>query len=116
MIVYIYIVLAGTTASQAVLNDLFWMCEKLRPHSSKWRQIALGLGFTDPELKNIESTPLLLTTGPYGYLCEVLSSWLQWAPGDARGSRNYTTLELLGEAVDRAGLGRLATELKPPSH
>ena len=105
--------LAGTTGTTTVLkdNDVYWICEKLRPHSSEWRQIALGLGFTDPELKNIESAPLLLITAPYGYLQRMLSSWLQWAPGDARGSSNYATLELLKRAVDKAGLGRLAQEL-----
>ena len=41
----------------------------------------------------------------------MLSSWLQWAPGDARGSTDYATMEALRRAVNRAGLGVTAQEL-----
>ena len=85
--------------------------EKLRPHSSKWQDIGTGLQFTSSELTNIRSNHLLLTTGPHGYLWEMLSQWLQWASGDARGSTDYATLEALRSAMDKAGLGRAAQEL-----
>ena len=64
------------------------------------------------ELQNIEATPTLLTSAPSSYLDKMLSVWQQWAPGDARGSSSYATLEALVSAVDRAGLGRAAQELK----
>jgi len=41
----------------------------------------------------------------------MLARWIQWAPGDARGSRDYATLEALRTAVDQAGLGRTAHDL-----
>ena len=48
---------------------------------------------------------------PASYLSAMLSAWQQWAPGDARGSRDYATMEALSGAVDRAGLGLTAQEL-----
>ena len=32
----------------------------------------------------------------------MLDSWLQWAPGDDRGSRDYATVRSLSTAVDKA--------------
>ena len=84
--------------------------EKLRRHASNWQDIGTGLRFTSSELKNVQSQPVLLNGAPYSYLWEMLSQWLQWAPGDARGSTEYATLEALKSAVDKAGLGRAAQE------
>ena len=105
----------GTLAEESVsrLNDqdLTWLCEKLGPCAYKWRLIAQGLGFTDHELCNIEAAPLLLTGAPYSYLQAMLSRWLQWAPGDSRGSKCYASKECLRGAVNKAGMGQLAQEL-----
>ena len=54
---------------------------------------------------------MLLVSGPFSYLHKMLSTWMQWAPGDARGSTEYANIRSLRRAVDFAGLGRLAKEL-----
>ena len=71
----------------------------------------MGLRFTASELFTIQASPAHFANAPSSYLEAMLAIWQQWAPGDARGSKNYATLELLKTAVDRAGLGRVAEEL-----
>ena len=73
--------------------------------------IGQGLGFAANELDNIYSKPKLLDDAPSSYLVEMLSQWGEWAPGDARGSTKYATLDSLRRAVDIAGLGLTAQEL-----
>ena len=91
-------------------HDLPGILDKLCPHSFKWKEIAQGLGFVPSELSMFEAHPP--NAHPSSYLRAMLSSWQQWAPGDARGSTNYATLEALKTAVDKAGLGRTAQELQ----
>ena len=55
---------------------------------------------------------MLLIQGPKGYFSELLSKWLQWAPGDGRGSRDFARLSALKSAVSGAGLGSTAEDLK----
>ena len=89
--------------------DIPKILQHLQPFSNKWERIGEGLGFTFNEFQNIKAMPSL---EPSSYLRHMLSEWQQWAPGDARGSSSYATLEALVSAVDRAGLGRAAQELK----
>ena len=42
----------------------------------------------------------------------MLENWLQWAPGDGRGSTSFATLEDLTDALNEAGLGASACDLK----
>ena len=100
-----------STPTRLSEQDFARISAKLSPHSSRWRRIGEGLGFTPAELSNIEAAPLLLPGAPVSYLSAILSGWLQWAPGDARGSRDYATLQSLRTAVDNAGLGLTAQEL-----
>ena len=53
-------------------------------------------------------TPMLHSRGPEGYLGELLSQWLQWAPGDERGSTGFATMESLIAALLKANFGALA--------
>ena len=92
-------------------SDYNWICDKLRPHAHKWKDIAHGLGFLAAELNCIEADPKNLINAPASYLYAMLDSWLQWAPGDDRGSRDYATVRSLSTAVDKAGLGVLAQDL-----
>lgn len=78
---------------------------ELKTQSTEWKSIAIYLGFTGSELKVIEAKPLLLVGAPNSWLNEMLSEWLQWAPGDARGSTKSATLEGLRDALDKAGIG-----------
>ena len=79
--------------------------------TSTWERIAQGLGFTANEISIIRATPALHAGAPRSYLDAMLEEWQQWAPGDARGSPCYATLDALREAVDRAGLGLTAEEI-----
>ena len=87
---------------------IYW---HLNRFASKWREIGMGLQFKHCELNNIQSKPLLLSTAPASWLNEMLSMWLQWAPGDHRGSTNYATVEGLAIALERAGLAAAADDL-----
>ena len=77
----------------------------------KWTEIGIHLGFLSNELKNIAAEPSLHHEGTKGFLREMLSQWLEWAPGDQRGSKEYGTLEALKRAVSKAGLGATADDL-----
>ena len=42
---------------------------------------------------------LMIQSPPSSYLREMLTKWLQWAPGDGRGSRNFATFEDLRDVL-----------------
>ena len=83
----------------------------LASYSNEWRQIGVCLGFTFAELDIISASHASSGTALFNCLSAMLSKWGQWAPGDARGHTDYATLDSLKEAVDKAGLGRVAQEL-----
>ena len=85
--------------------------KQLNKYAAKWKDIAIFLGFRPGELENIESAPKHFTEAPKSLLSAMLAEWLEWAPGDKRGSKNYATLSGLKSAVREAGLGRTAEEL-----
>ena len=84
---------------------------QLSEHAAKWREIGTHLRFKPGELDNIAGSPRLFNEAPESYLRTMLSKWLEWAPGDARGSTQYATLSALKSAVNQAGLGTTAQEL-----
>ena len=86
--------------------------EQLSLYAAKWRTIGAYLGFHQGELDTIESKPLLLHEAPKSWLREMLSEWLEWAPGDGRGSVRCATLNQLRDAARKSGLGRTAQELQ----
>ena len=55
---------------------------------------------------------MLLMQAPESFLSEMLSQWLQWAPGDGRGSTGFATRESLRAALLRANLGQLAQQFQ----
>ena len=64
-------------------------------------------------MNNIQSNLVLLTQSPpKSFLNEMLSQWLQWAPGDGRGSTDFATRESLRAALLRANLGQLAQQFQ----
>ena len=67
------------------------------------------MGFRQPELSEIQARPALFMDAPGSWLRAMLEDWLEWKPGDERGS---ATLENLKSAVSKAGLGRTAAELR----
>ena len=96
-----------------ILNnkDHYILYSHLHIHAAYWGEIGVYLGFFTGELKNIHAQENLYNEGVEGFLREMLSRWLQWAPGDDRGSKYYATLEALKKAVDRAGRGKTAINL-----
>ena len=80
------------------------LSSELKMKSAKWNDIAMYLGFINDELEIIKAMPLLLTSAPNSWLNEMLSEWLQWAPGDARNSTKIATLEELRDALNKTGL------------
>ena len=88
------------------------LLQQLSKHASEWKLIGAALSFTPQELTCIESRPLLLATSPHSWLSEMLTQWLQWAPGDRRGSKDFATLEGLKDALFKANLGATAYDLK----
>ena len=80
----------------------------LTNHAAAWRVIGTHLGFHPGELANIEASPNLTQRAPVSWLSAMLAQWLQWAPGDSRGSPSFATLEDLKSALNQAGLGATA--------
>ena len=103
----------GTSDSGNKLNvsHLDPLLTQLSDHAAKWRDFGTYLRFRPGELKKIESQPLLLADAPQSWLRTLLEQWLEWTPGDKRGSTQCPTLKALKIAVDKAGLGRTASEL-----
>ena len=88
------------------------LCEQLHPCAHKWREIASGLRFQPYEIENIQANPLKLINAPGSYLGAVIENWLNWAPADARGSKDFATLECLKQVVDKVGFPGVAAGLK----
>ena len=86
--------------------------EQLSLHAAKWREIGTHLGFRPGELDIIESKPSHYHGGPKSCLSAMLSEWLEWAPGDGRGSEEHSTLNRLRDAVRKSGLGITAQNLE----
>ena len=81
---------------------------------AKWRKIGTHLKFQQKELDIIQDKPLLLNDAPTSWLSAMISDWMEWAPGDSRGSTSYANLEDLKSAVSKAGFGVIAEELSLP--
>ena len=88
------------------------LLRQLKLHAAKWREIGIHLGFLTSELASIEARPTLSQSAPLSWLVAMLEEWLQWAPEDSRGSTSFATLEDLTDALNEAGLGASARDLK----
>ena len=88
--------------------------QQLSSCAAKWREIGTHLKFQQEELSIIQANPLLLNGAPKSWLSALISDWMEWAPGDSRGSTSYANLEDLKSAVSKAGFGIVAAELSLP--
>ena len=88
------------------------MLRQLKKHAVKWREIGTNLDFLPSELDNIGAQPNRMQGAPLSYFGAMLQEWIQWAPGDSRGSTNFANLEDLRSALNETGLGATAHELK----
>ena len=87
------------------------LLKQLQNHATHWRDIGTKLGFVQGELDNIEGSTVSTTCRPKSYLSTLLTQWLEWAPGDGRGSQDFATLEGLRAALKQANLGATAYDL-----
>ena len=101
--------IAATILSDKDHADIY---DKLKGHAAKWRDIGGALGFTEGEMDTIQGCPFTMQLAPNSWLREMLSQWLQWAPGDGRGSTGYATKESLHAALMSVNLGRLAEKFQ----
>ena len=86
--------------------------DKLELHAARWRDIGKEFHFLEEEMDNIQSNTLLLNTAPQSWLREMVTQWLQSAPGDARGSPMIATKEWLCYALLAVNLVKLAEEIQ----
>ena len=90
------------------------ICNELEDYAAKWREIggAVAMGFSEGELNNIQANQMLLTQSPpKSFLKEMVSQWLQWAPGDGRGSTGCATKKSLVAALYKINLGQLVKNI-----
>ena len=92
-------------------KDLPSLLCQLKKHAAKWREIGIHLGFLPGELANIGGRPNISEGAPVSWFAAMLEDWLQWAPGDCRGSISFATLKGLQKAFSEAGLGASAHDL-----
>ena len=85
--------------------------QQLKQRAFKWREIGLHLGFSPGELSNIEGRLALIQGAPVSFLEALLEEWIQWAPGDDRGSTGFATMDSLKTALSKAGFGAAAYDL-----
>ena len=88
------------------------LLRQLKKHAAKWRDIGTYLEFFPSELDNIQARPNLMQGAPMSYLGTMLQEWVQWAEGDSRGSTSSANIEDLRSALNQAGFGATARELK----
>ena len=82
----------------------------LKEHAARWRDIGGALGFRQGELDNIQSSPMLMMQAPGSWLGQMLTQWLEWAPGDGRDSTGFATKKALHVALLETNLGQLAQQ------
>ena len=90
-------------------NELIQIKVILSNYAPEWKKIGQGVGFTDRELTVIEHAPLNLFKAPVSWLNQMLDDWQKRKADDSRGK---PTRAALVSAVDKAGLGRIAEEIR----
>ena len=92
-------------------NHLSVLLTHLSEHAAIWREIGTYLGFTQGQMDNIQAEPVPPGRAAISWLSVMLAQWLQWAPGDSRGSTSFATLDGLKSALNQAGLSATAHDL-----
>ena len=89
-------------------QNLHILTEILRPAAPQWHRIGGALGIPEYDLTIIQHNQVFTMEGPLGYLRELLSQWLKWAPPN----HPWPTIEALSLAVQSTGQEGLAFNLK----
>lgn len=90
-------------------KELIEIKKILSKYAPDWRKIGHGLQFTDRELTLIQNAPLNLFEAPVSWLNQMLDQWQTRSADDSRGK---PTRAALVSAVNNAGLGRVAEEIR----
>ena len=98
------------TITRLTKSHLSWLVQELSEHSASWMQIGAGLGFTHSELSIVRNTHP--GSDPKDCLRQMLSQWLEWAPGDSRGSTMSANLERLQIVLVSVNLTETAEKLR----
>ena len=78
------------------------LCAALRPKADQWEEFAKGLGFSGREIANIKGNPTNLMNAPGSYMDAIIDKYSHWAPGDARGHKDYANTQGLFNAMVKA--------------
>jgi hypothetical protein len=105
-------IILGSICSKLTERHIPSLLQQLKNHAVKWREIGIHLGFLPGELSNIEARPTLTPGAPISWLGAMLEEWIQWAPGDGRGSTSFANVEDLKAALTEARLAVTALDLK----
>ena len=89
-------------------QDLYILTSIMKPAAPHWQAIGGALGILPSDLTIIQQSPLLTPEGPTGYMRQMLSQWLNWAPPN----HSWPTLEALEMALRRSGQENLAFQLR----
>ena len=89
-------------------QDLYILTSIMKPAAPQWQAIGGALGFLYSDLTIIQQSPLLIPEGSTGYMRQMLSQWLNWAPPN----HPWPTLEALEAALRRSGQESLAFQLR----
>ena len=89
-------------------QDLYILTSIMKPAAPQWQAIGGTLGFLYSDLTIIQQSPLLIPEGSTGYMRQMLSQWLNWAPPN----HPWPTLEALEAALQSSGSESLAFQLK----
>ena len=102
---------SNTVDKRLTYCHLSVLVSALKNHALDWRVIGTHLGFQPGELANIAGRPMLFNDAPQSWLQAMLSEWLQWAPGDSRGSLSFASFKMLKSALNKSGLAATAYDL-----
>ena len=89
-------------------QDLYILTSIMKPAAPQWQAIGGALGFLYSDLTIIQQSPLLIPEGSTGYMQQMLSQWLNWAPPN----HPWPTFEALEAALRRSGPESLAFQLR----
>ena len=89
-------------------QDLHILTSIMKPAAPHWQAIGGALGILPSDLTIIQQSPLLIPEGPTGYMRQMLSQWLNWAPPN----HSWPTLEALETALRSSGSESLAFQLR----
>ena len=100
---------APSTRTELTESDYKAIMEELVKVKSQWKPIAVELGFLPHEIQDISFNQVHAHDNNYIY--DVITRWLQWAPGDGRGSKDIATLEALQDALNKTNNAKIKVTL-----